>query len=219
MSNSQTQRKIRIILCSRKYFEQSSFQFTGRYWKNLYIDYRDVAIDVVKDCKAHPILASTYGSCRYHLYFNMNNSYLTVVRYFCHFNYINILLVVALLVYLNKHNPDETSFREHLLQNSIRVMQVGEPLRNPISEQHIKWLQNCYDEGIIRRMDLGIISLIWLDNYDTACSLYKAVCPHLKPRYVTFYERIVDVGFIDKWWILENKMKDYDVNEAEFANV
>lgn len=161
----------------------------GRYWKNLYIDYRDVAIDVVKDCKAHPILASTYGS------------------------------FVALLVYLNKHNPDETSFREHLLQNSIRVMQVGEPLRNPISEQHIKWLQNCYDEGIIRRMDLGIISLIWLDNYDTACSLYKAVCPHLKPRYVTFYERIVDVGFIDKWWILENKMKDYDVNEAEFANV
>ncbi|XP_076236028.1 mitochondrial import inner membrane translocase subunit Tim29 [Calliopsis andreniformis] len=161
----------------------------GKYWNNVYIDYRDVAVDVVKDCKTRPILATTYTS------------------------------ILAFFIYLNKHNPDESSFREHLLQNTMKVMQVGEPTRNPISEHHVKWLEQCYNEGIVRRMNLGILSLIWLDNYDKACSLYKAVCPHLKPRYITFYERVVDVGFLDEWWLLKNKMKEYDVNEAEFANV
>lgn len=96
-------------------------------------------------------------------------------------------------------------------------MQVGEPIRNPVSVQHIKWLEQCYNEGLIRRLNLGILSLIWLDNYDRDCYIYKAVCPYLKPRYVTFYERIVDVGFLERWWLLERKMKDYDINEAEFS--
>ena len=161
----------------------------GKYWKNVYIDYKDVAVDVAKDCKVHPIRTSIYTS------------------------------LLGLSVYLNKHNPDECSFREHLLQNTIKVMQVGAPTRNPISVNHLKWIEQCYNEGIIRQMNLGIISLIWLDNYDKACSLYKAVCPHLKPRYITFYQRVVDIGFLDNWWLLERKMEDYDINETEFTNV
>lgn len=57
---------------------------------------------------------------------------------------------------------------------------------------------------------------MWIDNYDKDCFLYKTVCPYLKPRYLTFHERIIDVGALDKWWVLETKMKDYDVNESEF---
>ncbi|XP_031844902.1 mitochondrial import inner membrane translocase subunit Tim29 [Nomia melanderi] len=161
----------------------------GRYWKNVYLDYKGVAEDIVKECKERPIKVSTY----------------TALTAFC--------------VYLNKYNPDECSFREYLLQNSMKLMQVAEPLRNPISENHVKWLEQCYNEGVIRRLNLGIISIIWIDNYDKVCSLYKAVCPYLRPRYITFHERIVDIGCLDKWWILENKMKNYDVNEAEFSNI
>ncbi|KAG5317038.1 TIM29 translocase, partial [Acromyrmex heyeri] len=159
----------------------------AKYWHGLYIDYKDVALDVVKDCTERPVHATIYitllGSC----------------------------------FYSNRHNPDETMFREQLIQNSIKLIQVGEPIRNPVSVQHIKWLERCYNEGLIRRLNLGVLSLIWLDNYDKYCSSYKAVCPYLKPRYITFYERIVDVGFLGKWWILDRKMKDYDVNEAEFC--
>lgn len=122
-------------------------------------------------------------------------------------------------MYLNKYNPDESSFREYLLQNSTKLVQIAEPIRNPISENHVKWLEQCYNEGVIRRLNLGIISIIWIDNYDKMCSLYKTVCPYLRPRYITFHERIADVGCLGKWWILENKMIDYDVNEAEFSNV
>ncbi|XP_012060021.1 PREDICTED: uncharacterized protein C19orf52 [Atta cephalotes] len=159
----------------------------AKYWHGLYIDYKDVALDVVKDCTERPVHATIYitllGSC----------------------------------FYSNRHNPDETIFREQLIQNNIKLIQVGEPIRNPVSVQHIKWLEQCYNEGLIRRLNLGILSLIWLDNYDKNCSSYKAVCPYLKPRYVTFYERIVDVGFLGKWWVLDRKMKNYDVNEAEFC--
>lgn len=101
----------------------------------------------------------------------------------------------------------------------MKLILVGEPIRNPVSVQHIKWLEQCYNEGLIRRLNLGILSLIWVDNYDKDCSFYKAVCPYLKPRFVTFHERIVDVGFLGKWWLLERKMKNYDINEAEFSIV
>lgn len=101
----------------------------------------------------------------------------------------------------------------------MKIMQVGEAIRNPMSVQYVQWLGQCYNEGIVRRMNLGIVSLIWLDDYDEMCSLYKAVCPYLKTRYLTFYQRVVDIGFLDKWWILENKMEDYDVNEAQFSDI
>ena len=161
----------------------------GKYWKNLFTDYKEVAVSVVNDCKERPIKASVYAS------------------------------VLAFCIYLNKHNPDESSFREQLLQNTIKIMQVGETVRNPVSEYHVKWLGQCYNEGIVRRMNLGIVSLIWLDDYDETCSLYKAACPYLDVQYATFYQRIVDFGILDKWWVLESKMKDYDVNETEFSDL
>ncbi|XP_015602311.1 mitochondrial import inner membrane translocase subunit Tim29 [Cephus cinctus] len=160
----------------------------GKYWKNLYIDYKDVAIDVAKDCRERPIRATFYFS------------------------------TLASCYYFAKHNPDESSYREQLLQDSIKVMTVGESIRNPETVQHIKWIEQCYNEGVIRRLSLGIISFIWLDNYDEVCAHYKATCSYLKPRYLTFHERIVDIGFMDKWWILEKKMVNYDINEAEFEN-
>ncbi|XP_043259007.1 mitochondrial import inner membrane translocase subunit Tim29 [Colletes gigas] len=161
----------------------------GKYWKNVYIDYKSVGEGVAQDCKERPIRASTYA------------------------------FITALCVYMNKYKPDECSFREHLLQNTMKIMLVGESVRNPTSEHHVKWLGQCYSEGIVRQLNLGLITIIWLDDYDKACTLYKAICPYLKPRYLTFHQRVVDVGCLDKWWVLESKMKDYDVNDVEFSNV
>ncbi|XP_076387499.1 mitochondrial import inner membrane translocase subunit Tim29 isoform X2 [Megachile rotundata] len=161
----------------------------GIYWKSVCIDYTNTVVDTVNHCKERPIKATIYAT------------------------------LLATGVYLHKHNPDESSFREQLLQSTIKIMQIGEAVRNPVSEKHVKWLGQCYNEGIVRRMNLGIISLIWLDDYDKTYSSYKAACPYLQVQYTTFYQRIVDFGILDKWWVLESKMKDYDVNEAEFSNI
>lgn len=120
-------------------------------------------------------------------------------------------------IYLAKHNPDETSFREYLLNCCSDMNMVGDPIQNKNSLAHLQWLNECYSEGIIRRLNLGTVSVIWLDNYKEGLALYKAICPYLKPRYFTFYERIIDVGFLDTWWMLRNKMTDYDVNEEEWS--
>ncbi|KAL2717714.1 mitochondrial import inner membrane translocase subunit Tim29 [Vespula squamosa] len=167
-------------------FKGTILERWGNYWKNLYIDYKEVTIDTIKDCKSHPIRTSIYS------------------------------IVLGSTYYLYKHNPDEDSFREHLLENAIKLMQVGETIRNEISVQHVEILEKYYNEGIVRRLSIGILSIIWLDNYDKECSLYKAVCPYLRPRYLNFYERIIDIGFLDRWWILDRKMIDYDINTKEF---
>ena len=100
----------------------------------------------------------------------------------------------------------------------MRIVPVGESIRNPTAVEHIKYMDECYNMNTVRRMNLGIFSLIWIDNYDSTCAHYKATCKYLKPRYLTFHERIVDVGILDTWWNWESKMKDYDINEEEFKH-
>ncbi|XP_033215689.1 mitochondrial import inner membrane translocase subunit Tim29 [Belonocnema kinseyi] len=167
-------------------FKGTFLERWGKYWKNLYIDYRDVAVDVVKDFKARPVRSSVYIAL-------LGSSY-----------------------YLSQHNPDTSSYRDQLIQNEAKLMQVGRFIRNPVSENYVTWVEQCFNEGIVRRLNLGIISFMWLDNFDRATAVYKATCPYLKPRYLTFYQRIIDIGFMDRWWLLEEKMHDYDVNQAEF---
>ncbi|XP_034936752.1 mitochondrial import inner membrane translocase subunit Tim29 [Chelonus insularis] len=193
--NYLTNQEIRLFINSNKNrkcsttevkAKESTLDNWKRYWKGLYLDYKDVAVDIFNECKNRPIRAVTY------------------------------LSLLGTCCYFHRVNPDECSFREALLQNSMRLMFVGENNRNPVSVEHIAHMTQCFNENIIRRANLGIISFIWLDNYSNHCCQYKSLCPYLKPQYINFYERIVDVGFLSKWWILEEKMKDYDVNDNEF---
>lgn len=127
-----------------------------------------------------------------------------------------MFLVLGSLYYFSQHNPDVGSYRDQLVNDESKIAQVTHPLRNPESENYVTWVEQCYNEGIIRRLNLGIMSFIWLDDYDERSSVYKANCSYLQPRYLTFYQRIIDIGFMDKWWLLEKKMEDYDVNIAQF---
>lgn len=47
---------------------QQLFCFTAKYWHNLYIDYKDVAIDIVKDCRERPVRAAIFTMCMYILF-------------------------------------------------------------------------------------------------------------------------------------------------------
>lgn len=156
------------------------------YWKGLYIDYRDVFINVGKQMKEKPVRASLYST------------------------------LGASAVYSFKHNPSETDLIEQLRVYNTQMMLVDPVCQNPVSSQYLTFLERCYNEGIVRRLNVGVCSLLWLDNYDRAVNLYKATCSYTKPELLSWHNRIIDIGFLDKWWKIEEKMKDFDINEENF---
>jgi hypothetical protein len=95
---------------------------------------------------------------------------------------------------------------------------VGDPIRNPQAVSHLKFLETCYNKDVIRTLNLGIINFMWISDYGKSSGLYQAQCEYLEPKILTFHERIVDIGFLGQWWILQRTMKDFDVNPSEFEN-
>lgn len=65
------------------------------------------------------------------------------------------------------------------------------------------------------RLSVGFFSFLWIDNYSKACGVFKSQCEYLKPRYVTFPERVQDVGFLGRWWRIEQLMESFDINHKE----
>lgn len=129
-----------------------------------------------------------------------------------------MLLGLAAGYYCFKNNPDECSYREDLLTNEMKLSQVGRSMRNPESIKHVTLMKDCINTNTLRRFSLGIFSIMWIDNSSNNCKSYKCTCNYLKPQIINLHERIADVGFINKWWILDRKMIDYDINNDEFNN-
>jgi len=96
---------------------------------------------------------------------------------------------------------------------------IGESVRNPRAVSHLRFLEMCYNMGVIRTLSLGVINFIWISDHDKSSGLYQAHCDYLEPKFSNFHERIVDIGFLGEWWILQRTMKDFDVNPSEFENL
>nr|XP_053656321.1 mitochondrial import inner membrane translocase subunit Tim29-like [Cherax quadricarinatus] len=90
-------------------------------------------------------------------------------------------------------------------------------IRNKEVNAHFNYMVDCYNHGLVRRLSLGFCSFLWVDNYSKACGVFKSQCEYLKPRYLTFHERIMDVGFLGNWWIIYKKMEDFDINSEEWV--
>lgn len=153
-----------------------------RYWQQLGIDYKDVFVNVAQQAKEKPILASVYCTTG------------------------------VALTYFMKNNPSEEDFRIQLRNYNAEAVMVHDSCLNAKATDYIKFIEKCYNQGTIRYFSLGFISFLWIDNYDSDVSLYKATCEYIRPQYLKFHERVIDVGFMNKWWNLSKKMKDYDVN-------
>lgn len=163
-------------------YKGTIYEKWATYWKHLGIDYKDVFVNVAQQAKEKPILASIY---------------LATGGAFC---------------YCVKNNPSEEDFRTKLRDYNAEVVLVHDSCLNDTAANYIKFIEKCYNQGIVRHLSLGFISFLWLDNYDHNASLYKATCEYTDPQYLTFHERVIDVGFLNKWWNLDKKMIDYDVN-------
>lgn len=154
-----------------------------RYWRGLCIDYGDVFANVGQQMKKKPIRASIYAS------------------------------LIAATWYCARHNPSETEFFDRLRKYNAEMILVNPVCHKPTSVEHLIFVERSLNEGIIRKLNLGVCTLLWLDNYDKSVALYQATCTYTQPDYLTWHKRVIEVGFLDKWWTLEEKMVDYDVNE------
>lgn len=154
------------------------------YWKQLVIDYKEMVIDTGKWMKDHPAKTTVYG-------------------------------IIGTGIYvMNDRNPTLDDFREQFLKSSNELILVHPSCQNSVAAEHVTQIERWYNNGLIRRLTLGVVSFIWVADFHKDVALYKAKCEYLEPEYATFHTRVIDVGFWNKFWVLEKKMIDYDVNEA-----
>ncbi|KAJ3665074.1 hypothetical protein Zmor_000587 [Zophobas morio] len=152
------------------------------YLKNVYIDYREVAIQVRSDIKQKPVKATFFFTG------------------------------MGFLMYSMTHNPNAQSFRAKFIQCSNEVSLVSLPLVKPGAVEHLKFIQTCYNRDLIRHTSFGLFSIIWVDKYSDQCDVYETNCSYLKLPYRKIASQVIDVGFINIWWVISRKMLDYDIN-------
>lgn len=153
-----------------------------KYWKSVCKDYKDVAVDVYTDITTKPSKAVCLGT------------------------------TLAALTYCAKHNPNEQDYRDAYLHASNQLLLVHPSLQRKESASHLSFVEKNYNINCIRRFSFIIGSIMWIDRYGPECNVYDAQCTHLQVQYSKIRSRIIDIGFLDTWWILREKMVDFDVN-------
>lgn len=163
-------------------FKGTLLEKWAKYWKNLLIDYRQMLVDLRTDIQDEPRKAFKWTSG-----------------------------LVALYL-LHRNNPSELDFKDALKSVINEVALVTDDCRNPKSSEHLRYLETCYNQGVIHHSSLGIISFMYTSELSSSCDLYKAQCKYLQPTMFSFHSRIVDVGFMGRWWNIFIKTNNYDVN-------
>ncbi|GIY99268.1 uncharacterized protein CEXT_410801 [Caerostris extrusa] len=156
------------------------------FWMALLADYKSVGKDIIQDCKEKPKKAFIITSGL-------------------------VAMVTAI-----KTNPKEHCFMDQHNKNRTTLLMVADPIRNPVAEKHNTYLTTCINQGLLRCSDLVFFSVMWIADYDKDCSIYATHCKYLRPQFLTFYRRIVDVGLFGTWINLRLKMKDFDINPNEW---
>lgn len=155
------------------------------YWRQLSIDYVEVAMSVVRFGRTQPLRATIYTAA-------------TVAVYQC-----------------AQLNPTRTDFIRALRQQTGQLVLVDERCQKREASEFLRDCERQLNEGRLRHVNLGLVSLMWSADHDAAVALYRTTCTYTAPHWRTFGERIVDVGFCGRWWIMQQKMENYDVVDED----
>lgn len=168
-------------------FENLKQRKLGRSAYNLYFDYKTVFKDSITYAKEKPLR--------------------TVLS----------LAGVGAACFIYQNNPDEQSFADALMESSNELLQLANLIRNPSSDHCVQQLWKLHCEGRLKRQSLGLFSVVFEQNLSSDCDLYEKHCSYVQPRWKHLWSRVVDIGFMGHWFLLEKAMVNYDVNEAELA--
>ena len=122
-------------------------------------------------------------------------------------------------LYANRHNPNERSFTDQHLRYSHDLGSVyATSIRNPASAKWHTDLNRDANAGLLRFWNFGLFTLLWRADYAPEVGHIKAKCKYLEPGYLDVFTqgRVIDVGFMDRWWLTDKAMADYDVNPDEW---
>ena len=178
---------------NQKLFPQFENIKHGRLSKvfDLIRDYKQALIDTFVYIKTKPIKATFYGT------------------------------MIGLTLFTSKNNPDMESYREFLLDCSNRHSLISDLIRNKQSQNFIKNVMKYNNENRLVYWNFGIFSLVLLNNYAYEYDNYEKHCSTIRPRWISidsWKERLIDIGFMNYWFVLNNVMVDFDVNEEEFIS-
>ncbi|KAJ0175061.1 hypothetical protein K1T71_009202 [Dendrolimus kikuchii] len=152
------------------------------YWKNLVIDYRQMLQELRSDIQDEPMKALKWS------------------------------LVIATMYALAKNNPNEMEFKDTIKRMGNEIALVNEDCLNPKSIDHLRFIDMCYNQGVIHYRSFGLVSFMYTSDLSESCDLYKAHCKYMQPTYFSLPSKIIDVGLMGRWWNIYIKTTNYDVN-------
>ncbi|XP_029441526.1 mitochondrial import inner membrane translocase subunit Tim29 [Rhinatrema bivittatum] len=118
-----------------------------------------------------------------------------------------------------RSTPAPGSFECSLLEAAGALLLLSPSVRSASADGHVQELLQLRDQGRLRYRSLGCCALVYRAAYDADCALYRASCRHLREGWAQFPARLLDVGFLGRWWLLRAKMRDFDVNEEAFRHL
>ncbi|KAL5236450.1 hypothetical protein ACI65C_003860 [Semiaphis heraclei] len=159
-----------------------------QYWESVAKDYFESTVGIGTYVRANPLKSS-----------------LAVVTASC-------------VYYCASNNPSERNYRSEILECANTMLYISPAVRNPSTVEHLEYIEKCYNSGIVKRLNLLLFSVIWIDEFNDDIQAYKANCKYLKPSIFSVYQRVIDIGFLNVWWNLKKIMVDYDVNPEEWKD-
>jgi len=162
----------------------------SQFLRQLFLDYYDVFKDVQKSAKSRPFKATLYG--------------------------VSVVFVLNLF----RTNEGLRSYNADVVSACNRIGAVTENLRNPFSNSYVQTLGELNGHRQLRQIDLGFSTIIYKTESNPEVALFRYNCKYLNPTILEFFtEKIVDLGVLGHWLVLESKMRDYDVNEEEYKGL
>ncbi|XP_023813686.1 mitochondrial import inner membrane translocase subunit Tim29 [Oryzias latipes] len=161
----------------------------GVWCRSLLSDYREACRDMVVGARERPLKASLYAVA-------------LGGGWFCFHS-----------------QPGQSEFQAALVERSNQLGLLSPWTRSAASDAHVQNLVKLQSQGRLRLLSLGLLSVVYGVDHDPDTTLYEAQCSSLSAPWREIPHRVLDVGFCWRWWVLESKMKDYDVNEEEFRHL
>lgn len=119
----------------------------------------------------------------------------------------------AIFYHCAQNNPNEEDFLEELRFYSNEMAALPQNMQNVPAKEHLTSLERMQATGQLRHLNIGVASLVWRNDNNPELKTYRANCNLVKSEWSAFGERILDVGFMRRYWRLQKMMKDYDVSE------
>lgn len=139
--------------------------------------------------------------------------------------------------------PTEADYHTTLVESGLDMWEVPPLLRNPRGANHIIERFDLWSCGRLRVTELGLLSVVWRDDRSPECMLYSETCPYSFPAngggqftslvrlllfdrpnevgwtrlFYILSDRVLDIGFMGRWWLMYYDMQDYDINPSEWS--